>query len=274
MPNWVQNEIIFENANDEKVAALIRELKLATETEESAFDFNKLIPMPESLNIESGSRTDRAIAYYVTERLSIPVEQTNLASLISNCYNNNWAAEVVSRLKKAIESGSPDEDWDKLYEMGKQYIFNREHYGCYTWYDWCCRNWGTKWNASDADWSLDSGMLVFQTALSAPFPIIQAISEKYPDLEFTHRWADEDIGSNCGSMFYSEGCGSIIESESRELAMDVWGYTDEDFDDDEGEDDDSYESSMEEMILDLEDDEDNIKEPVTIDSGLSISDLI
>lgn len=41
MPNWVQNEIIFENASDEKVAALIRELKLATESDERAFDFNK-----------------------------------------------------------------------------------------------------------------------------------------------------------------------------------------------------------------------------------------
>lgn len=37
MPNWVQNEIIFENANDEKVAVLIRELKLATQSEDRAF---------------------------------------------------------------------------------------------------------------------------------------------------------------------------------------------------------------------------------------------
>ena len=73
MPNWVQNEIIFENASDEKVAALIRELKAATESDGQAFDFNKIIPMPESLNVESGSSTDRAIAYYVTERLTIPV---------------------------------------------------------------------------------------------------------------------------------------------------------------------------------------------------------
>ena len=34
MPNWVQNEIIFENADDEKVAALIRELKASVETDE------------------------------------------------------------------------------------------------------------------------------------------------------------------------------------------------------------------------------------------------
>lgn len=30
MPNWVQNKIIFENASDENVAALIRDTKQAT----------------------------------------------------------------------------------------------------------------------------------------------------------------------------------------------------------------------------------------------------
>ena len=38
MPNWVQNEIIFENAIDEKVAALIRKLKLATESDVTVDD--------------------------------------------------------------------------------------------------------------------------------------------------------------------------------------------------------------------------------------------
>ena len=128
MPNWVQNEIIFENASDEKVAALIRELKLATESDERAFDFNKIIPMPESLNVESGSSTDRAIAYYVTERLTIPVEQTNLKDLVHNSFSDDWATEVVSRIKKYIDEGGT-EDWDKIYEAGKQYMYNRENYG-------------------------------------------------------------------------------------------------------------------------------------------------
>lgn len=265
MPNWVQNEIIFENIGDEKVAALVRELKLSTENGEQAFDFNKLIPMPESLNIESGSNTDRAIAYYITERLTIPVEQTNLSGLISNCFSNDWANEVVSRLKNETET-SP-EVWDKLYENGKQYMYNREHYGCYTWFDWCRRNWGTKWNACNAEWSLDDGMLVFQTAWSAPFPIIEALAEKYPDLDFTHRWADEDIGNNCGQMWYSEGYGSELDVEdSRALAMDIWGYTEDDFEEDEWEDD-ADDETEEDMPVCTE-------EPDVEDNGLSWEDVI
>lgn len=272
MPNWVQNEIIFENASDEKVAALIRELKLATESDERAFDFNKIIPMPESLNIESGSSTDRAIAYYVTERLTIPVEQTNLKDLVHNSFSDDWATEVVSRIKKYIDEGGTD-DWDKVYEAGKQYMYNCEHYGCYTWYEWCCRHWGTKWNACEPDWSLDDGMLVFQTAWSAPFPVIEALAQKYPDLEFTHRWADEDIGNNCGEMWYSEGVGSDIDiGDERTFAMRVWGYTEDDFDDD----DEEYETSYGDVTVDNDSDPEvtEVEPPETVDSGLSISDLI
>lgn len=272
MPNWVQNEIIFENASDEKVAALIRELKAATETDESAFDFNKLIPMPEALNVESGSHQDWAIAYYVTDRLMKPVERTNLAELISNSFNADWAKDVVARLKEMIKTGT-EMDWDKLYEDGKQYIFNRENYGCYTWYDWCRRNWGTKWNACEPIWCLEEGILYFQTAWSAPFPVIEALAQKYPDLEFTHRWADEDIGNNCGEMWYSEGVGSDIDiGDERTFAMRVWGYTEDDFDDDDAE----YETSYDDVIVDNDSDPEitEVEPPETVDSGLSISDLI
>ena len=271
MPNWVQNEIIFENASDEKVAALIRELKASVETDESAFDFNKLIPMPETLNIESGTHQDWAIAYYITDRLMKPVEKTNLVELISNHFNADWAKDVVTRLKEMIKTGT-EMNWDKLYEDGKQYIFNRENYGCYTWYEWCCRHWGTKWNACEADWSLDDGMLVFQTAWSAPFPVIEALAQKYPDLEFTHRWADEDIGNNCGEMWYSEGCGSDIDiGDERTFAMNVWGYTEDDFDDE----DEEYETSYGDVVVDNSEPEvTEVEPPETVDSGLSISDLI
>lgn len=274
MPNWVQNEIIFDNTSDEKVAALIRELKLATESEDRAFDFNKLVPMPASLEIEAGSSQDWAIAYYVTERLTIPVDQTNLRDLIHNCFNDDWAVEVVSRIKKAIEEGN-NEDWDKIYADGRQYMYNREHYGCFTWYDWCCSNWGTKWNACEPDWCLDEGILYFQTAWSAPFPVIEAMAAKYPDLEFTHRWADEDIGNNCGEMWYSEGSGSDIDiGDERTFAMSVWGYTEDDFEDDEYDDDDD-ETSYDDVVQDDSEPEVfEIGEPETVDSGLSISDLI
>lgn len=264
MPNWVQNEVIFENASDKKVAALIRELKLTIESEDHAIDFNKLVPMPESLNITDGTITDFAIAYYVTDRLTIPFEQTNLRDLISNCFSDDWPARVISDVRKDVEVHDAEYS-DMLYAKGKQYMYNYEHYGCYTWYEWCCQNWGTKWNACEDGWVLDNGMLVFQTAWSAPFPVIEALAQKYPDLEFTHRWADEDIGINCGQMRYSNGCGRAISmGDVRAFALDVWGYTEDDFDDEDGYD--GYEELEEEKI--------EVEPPETVDSGLSIFGLI
>lgn len=276
MPNWVKNEIIFENSNNEKVAALIRELRQVTKTRESEFDFNKFIPMPESLKIEDGSCIDESIAYYVTERLTIPVELTNLPELISNSFHHDWANEVVARLKKSIEMMNYEpKHWDEVYELGKQYMFNHAQYGCYTWYEWSYRNWGTKWNASEVEWQLKEGKLCFQTPWSAPFPVIQAMSEVYPDLEFTHRWADEDIGSNCGVMWYSGGYASELEVDSLSaLGMDIWGFTEDDFDDTHKNDDDKADH-FENFT---QNDEVPISEPevetTTIDSGLSIFDLI
>lgn len=74
-------------------------------------------------------------------------------------------------------------------------------------YNWCIANWGSKWNSYGytADSGFKYGKLTFLTAWSAPHPILQRLSEMYPDIEFEHEWADEDIGMNCGRYVYYDG---------------------------------------------------------------------
>lgn len=74
-------------------------------------------------------------------------------------------------------------------------------------YDWCIANWGSKWNSYGytADSGFKDGKLTFLTAWSAPHPILQRLSEMFPDIEFEHEWADEDIGMNCGRYAYYDG---------------------------------------------------------------------
>lgn len=74
-------------------------------------------------------------------------------------------------------------------------------------YDWCIVNWGSKWNSYGytADSGFKDGKLTFLTAWSAPHPILQRLSEMFPDIEFEHEWADEDIGMNCGRYVYYDG---------------------------------------------------------------------
>lgn len=53
-------------------------------------------------------------------------------------------------------------------------------------YEWCCDNWGTKWNADSVERQYNVGDTVasfwFSTAWSAPLPIVQELGEKFPEL--------------------------------------------------------------------------------------------
>lgn len=165
MPNWTHNVI---NANPEVIKHYLND--------EGKFDFNKAIPMPESLNIEAGSTTDDAIAVFVTEKLTIPVKETNLDLLVSNSFHiGSWGEEVVRRLKE-----DKDADLDKLYELGKQAVSNYENYGCFTWYEWCNKNWNSKWNACDTYVNPDYTSVEFDTAWDMPTPIFEDMCWKFP----------------------------------------------------------------------------------------------
>ena len=63
---------------------------------------------------------------------------------------------------------------------------------------------------------------------------MQKLSEQYPDIRFTHEWADEDLGSNCGRRVYFGGeCEEMYYPETRKEALEfaarVWEYDLEDF---------------------------------------------
>lgn len=70
----------------------------------------------------------------------------------------------------------------------------------FNWYEWHVRFWGTKWNAYDGYTKIGKTQLtfVFSTAWSAPFSIYEKLTELGYDLDI--RYADEDIGSNCGRV--------------------------------------------------------------------------
>ena len=70
----------------------------------------------------------------------------------------------------------------------------------------------------------------FQTAWSAPHPVIEKMAEMFPDVQIMHRWADEDIGGNVGEREYRNGETEYenipySEKEAFELAFDIWETT-------------------------------------------------
>ena len=145
--------------------------------------------------------------------------------------------------EEGIHKGTDCFDFAKIIPMPKD-IFTgalgdkeRKIYGDRNWYDWNCANWGTKWNSYDYELREDNS-IQFQTAWSHPFPIIHELSRVFSEATFYIQYADEDIGNNCGEYSIRNGVISNKENEnSREFAMSLWVYSDEDFEEENEEED-------------------------------------
>lgn len=72
----------------------------------------------------------------------------------------------------------------------------------FDWYTWRNKYWGTKWGAYDCYSKIGKSYItfVFSTAWSMPYPIIEQLHVL--GYEFELRYADEDLGSNCGILSY------------------------------------------------------------------------
>ncbi len=225
MPNHVKNIVKMEGIT--KLPLFKTEYDEYEKKDVTCFDFNKIIPMPESLNMDSGSMESLAIEavnrklgqrrYGFQQKYSIPTMSDE---------------DYQQRVKN---HGKTEEE---LLELGLQYITNKVKYGATSWYDWCCDNWGTKWNAYSNEQE-DEDTIIFETAWSNPEPVMLKLSEMYPEATIEHWWADEDMGSNDGHRVYRGGrivdgdyCDSC-SNEAYEVYIKCWGeseclYQDED----------------------------------------------
>jgi len=194
MPNWVYNKVHFYGEQKE-----IDKLKKFVKSKESVFDFNKIIPMPEELNLESGSHEDVAVDCALAKRLGFTTSE-------------KYEARPWSQTKT----------FDEWAELGEKYLGNIEKYGHPTWYTWCCDKWGTKWNACDADWSEND--VEFNTAWSAPTPIFEKLSQEFPKVYFNVSYADEDLGRNNGTISWDGDSFTDDELNDFDFACEVWGY--------------------------------------------------
>lgn len=219
MPNYIINKI--EIGGDQFT---IDELLSSVKSEDCYFDFEKIIPSPESIKIESGTITDMSLAVYEFEETG---SDSKLVEYLSYSWIKSQNITNISELYKYIKKNVYQED------LGKKAFNNILQYGCKDWYEWNCKNWGTKWNSSDSSSYTDfngRGNISFQTAWSTPYPVIVELSKKYPTLSFIVKYADEDIGSNCGT--YKLQNGNLLEEIDGDVffACEMWGYDPADYD--------------------------------------------
>lgn len=233
MPNYVMNKLEVRGKN----AHAIMSSKYLDKN--NKFDFDKIIPMPQSLHMEEASSAPQYICAYFDEN-------EGKAEEYANKYPDNCS---IKNALKYYTSGLTLEDYDFLVEginrmknkynnlkdmktpedIGKEYLSNLDQYGCLTWYDWSVKNWGTKWNACDTyvpqDQNKDTFVVTFETAWDAPLPIINKIFEDNPGLFIKYTWAEEQYALYTQEITReanSEDITIIAPEENSEEAIKLW----------------------------------------------------
>lgn len=215
MPNWVQINLTFSGDKAE-IKQMLEAIK-NNDIGYGSIDFNKIIPMPEQLNIESGSKSIHGMEMVKEYLESMPEELKNKEGTYEEFFDN---------LRKHRDDLNDDEK--EIWDIGVIAVDNLHKYGAPTWREWAYKNWGTKWNAYDFDeMSEENNTIYFQTAWYAPVPAILNLSQKYPNIEMSMRYADEDLGHNCGTVEFKNG--SITQEkypqtrkEALEFSAEMW----------------------------------------------------
>lgn len=238
MPNYVKNVVTCANMD---------ELKKLLLNENGEVDFNIVIPKPKDLDITSGSYSyDTPSKYFFTEEAKRKLEKQRriIGNVLELFYDEKITqAEFVQKVledKKLVKTIKTFKGWRSRRSKNTQYVmkkkeltealenyikgfFNIKRYKARDWYDWSCANWGTKWNACDT--VVDFNVIEFETAWSTPLPVFVELSKRLKDISIIIHYADEDIGSNCGSLVIVNGEVSECEpSNPRQFACNLWGY--------------------------------------------------
>lgn len=227
MPNWVRNIVKTNEETMEK----IRE-KYFTNDE---LDFNKVIPMPKTLNIEESSINEDAIVYYLLKKSS--EEQEKILSQMEKVKMESWTLDGIYRIldkhsekylqglsDKFIPHESEKEIGIKTFEdLGKVCVNNLLEYGCVSWFDWCVNKWGTKWNVSE--FKCNSNTMIFETAWGTPLEIFEKISNEIPDAKIELSYADECYSNlNNGKVLFKDGIKNYLDELDEKFAEEVWNY--------------------------------------------------
>ena len=112
---------------------------------------------------------------HLTVRCSVEIDDLNykkigliMKTLEYYLGNSMEAAKNIFQNCSKLSSAKKD----ALYKKGEVYINNYLSYGANTWYDWCCNNWGTKWNAGRTE-ICGNDEIIFETAWGSPEPVIK-----------------------------------------------------------------------------------------------------
>lgn len=183
MPNWITNKI---QTTERVVRAMLNDAGVV--------DFTLAAPFPGPNDKWDGIYGDAETAAEAV--LNIPLDAHPLMASL----------ERASRARVDIRGMSED--------SFRQFVGMLENYrACGYLHSMAFARavWGTKWNACRPIAEPADGRCQFETAWSCPMGVFVKISERFPDDAITVAYADEDIGSNCGT--FTVLGGKIVEQD-------------------------------------------------------------
>lgn len=198
MPNHITNRLNVEGKKED-IDKLFDFIKSDVNDEDGKFvliDFNKIIPMPDSLDIPSSTEGEDGQKYLLGH-------SGNLFQIGAYKKSEHY------KKMEALRTQNP-KDFDRCIELGKQFLHNIANYGHTDWYSWRIANWGTKWNAYEIVKDGDN-TIFFQTAWNGVPKLIRKLASMFPDVTIKYDFADEDAGYNVGSFIMK---GYEVENNS------------------------------------------------------------
>lgn len=247
MPNHFMSKIHLEG-DQKRIQEMLEHVKY-DDGDIGTLDCNKIIPMPESLNLESGSIEWESIGAYLSKvnpiNTDFPIDDklsfeefNKIYDILDNTVGFRHLCAIMSYQTIKYNANaryrmSPDE----FIDLGAKYVSNLLKYGATSWYYWCCENWGSKWGAYDAEPFVNNTM-TFKTANAPIIPVISKLGTMYPDIKITYKFADEDYGRNTGMITLfnsaSDSCMPADDSEEAwEIVRECWGLSRDELENDE-----------------------------------------
>lgn len=174
MANYVYNTLIIAPEHASVIA-----------NKKGEVDFRIICPMPKALDVQSGGTNDEDIYVYLSKKLTVP-----FATVLKDPYFGLMRIPTCAA-RKAKEIPLDSDDLDAAYKRGRVLVRNFIKYGAITWFEWCHKNWGTKWNAFDCSVALkeDCTELKFTTAWTPPMAWLHKLADL--GISFTCRWENE-----------------------------------------------------------------------------------
>lgn len=251
MPNWVRNHLIIHGENALEV---MKSLLVKSDIDgEYDFDFNKIIPMPDELNIQASRVSQKSAKLFLNSMDEYSDEQIKYAKIFKQAYKGDYfmliGDEAKTLMKEVMSCHDVEAEGNPLLfnspnevlDFGKRVLDNYAQYGAVDWYDWRCRNWGTKWNAASTEIPCEgTADVYFDTAWSPVTALMQELSKQHPECKFEYEYAEEQAGFLTGKLEIENGKteGNPFGDYSKsayETYFRLWGGEDEfTFDEEEG----------------------------------------